>query len=86
MGNYNTYRQLNTKDGSSMHQEADKNGNFQTLDSLGGGAFDFKNLHNHNEQGSLMLPGINDHRNSTTNLGNFGETLEPKGHNKNKKK
>jgi hypothetical protein len=56
-----------------MHHE-----NFQTLDSNGVGIFDIKNLKNHNDRDTLMLPGINDHKfNTPMQVSDFDETPEP---------
>ena len=61
MGLYDIYRPVNTKEGS-IQQELEKfNGNFQTIDTVGG-IFDIKNLKNHNDKDTLMLPDIMDHR------------------------
>lgn len=55
-GNYETYRQLHSRDPSLQHEFEKLNGGFQTIDT-DPGAFNINNLKKHND-GSLNLPGI----------------------------
>ena len=66
----------------------DLQNNFQTIDSSAAGAFDIKHLSKRNDGNStLQLPGIGDHRrNATSQLTDFGATIEPDGFPKKKKR
>ena len=62
-------------------------GNFQTIYSSAAGAFDLKHLSKRNDGSTLQLPGIGDHRrNATSQLTDFGATIEPDGFPKKKKR